>query len=129
MIGHCMICTVTCGNGAMTVGMTTIKTRQRMEVVGMRIILNLVVGYYVAVLGSIVRGVAALPVVTTTLSAASTSVFESFPPRIPSPLLFCPLALCQPNAAKGGSIFSVGVWSLNPPKSPIISPILLKSLP
>ena len=75
----------------------------------MTTILKLNVRYYVAAVGAMIRGVVVLRVVAATIAASSSTVFESFPPRIPSPLFFCPFALCQPNAAFGGSIFfSVG---------------------
>jgi hypothetical protein len=88
------------GNGVTMVGIKTKKMHQVMEVVGMRIVLKASLGYYAAALGSIIPGIAVLRVVSTVVSASSTSVFELFPPRIPSPLLFCPLALCKPNSAK-----------------------------
>jgi hypothetical protein len=67
------------------VGMITMKMRLQMELHGIIIILKLVVGGYAAALGSIIRGIVVLRFVTTTLAATATSVFESFPPRMPSP--------------------------------------------
>ena len=105
IIGGYLIWVEMSGNGVKMDGTKTIKIPQQMEVVGMITILKLKVGYYAAALGSLIRGIVVLRLVSTSVTASITTVFESFPPRIPSPLLFCPLVLCKPNAAKGGSIF------------------------
>ena len=44
-----------------------------------------------AALVSILRGIVVLRVVSTSITATTTTVFESFPPRFPSLLLSCPL--------------------------------------
>ena len=76
-----------CGNGAKTVGTQTMKMPQWTELYGMIIILQLLIGYYAAALGAMIRGIVVLRIGAATLTAAATTVFESFPPRIPSPLL------------------------------------------
>jgi hypothetical protein len=94
-----------CGNGVKTVGMRTMKMHQRTEVVGMRMILNLLLGYCAAVLGTILQSVVARQIATGTLLTVGTtlSVFGLlfFFSRIPCPLLFSSFALCKPNAAVG----------------------------
>ena len=86
-------------------GAKTMKMRRWMEVVGMRMILNLLLGLCAAVLGSIFRGIVARQIGTGSMltTGTTTSVFGLlfFFSRISCLLLFCSFALCKPNAAVG----------------------------
>ena len=61
-----------CGNGVKMVGMKTIKTRQKMEVVGIITILKRILGYFAAALGTLIRGIVVLRIVPITLTATTT---------------------------------------------------------
>ena len=97
MLLDCMICTEMCGNGAKMVGMKTMKMRQPMEVVGMRIILKIVLDYCAAVLGSAIRGAVARLFGTGTMrsSGSAATVFGLLfaLSRIPYPFYFYSFSL------------------------------------
>ena len=84
-------------------GMKTMKMRRRTEVAGMRMILNLLLGYCAVVLGSPLRGTVARRIVLGAMplfvSAVSVFVWLFLRSRISCPLLFYAFALCKPNAA------------------------------